>query len=127
MIKEVTHQFNILGSTSVTGSTTTICSVSGTIYRDSVCYHINISGNPTGFIEINSSSDYSPGKPQGPQGSGVSRNGNWAAIASVSVNGALTPVIFDLTPISMPWTKCSFVCSTGSGVIDMWTTAKAYG
>jgi hypothetical protein len=126
MTKEVTHQFNILGSTSVSGNTTTTCSISGTIYRDSICYQVNISGTPAGYVEVDGSADYSPGYPQGPQGTGVARSGNWVTMASVSVIGSVTPMVFDVTPTSLPWTRCNFVCSTGSGVIDMWTAAKSY-
>lgn len=124
--KEVSHQFNLVGSTSVTNGTTITSSASGVIYRDAICYQVNFSGNPQGYVNIRSSSDYSPGYTQGPQGSGALRAGNWASIASVSVVGSNSPVIFDIGPISMPWIQCQFVCTSGSGVVDVWTTAKAY-
>lgn len=128
MVKEVSPQFNILGSTSVSATTTVTSSISGVLFRDSVCYHFNLSGAPTGIININCSGDYSPGKPQGPQGTGGLRAGNWATICSVAITAATTsPVIFDLTPISMPWIQAQFVSSTSSGVIDIWSTAKSYG
>lgn len=128
MVKEVSHQFNILGSTSVSATTTVTSSISGIIYRDGICYQINISGNPVGILNINCSTDYSPGLPQGPQGTGQARAGNWATVASVSVlGGTPTPIIFDLSPLTLPWAQCQFVSSTGSGVIDVWTTAKSYG
>ncbi len=128
MVKEVSSQFNILGSTSVSGTTTITCSTSGIIYRDGICYHVNLSGSPTGILQVNSSADYSPGNVQGPQGSGGARAGNWATIASISVTAATaSPVIFDLSPLTMPWAQCQFISSTASGVIDIWTTAKSYG
>lgn len=128
MDKPVSPQFNILGSTSVSGTTTITSSVSGTIYRDTMIYQINLSGNATGTININGSVDYSQGLPQGPQGSGQARAGNWFTMASVSVlNGSPTPIAFDLSPFGAPWTQCQFVSSTAAGVIDIWLAAKSYG
>lgn len=128
MDKAVSTQFQILGSVSVSATTTITSSVSGIIYRDSVCYQINASGAPQGIININASADYSPGLPQGPQGSGQANAGNWATLASISVTAATAfPVIFDLNQLSMPWTQCQFVSSTGSGVISVWTSAKSLG
>lgn len=128
MNKEVSPQFNVLGSTSVSATTTITSSISSILYRDSISYQFNLSGVPTGTININCSLDYSPGLPQSANGSGQARAGNWATIASVAVTSATaSPVIFDISPISMPWIQAQFVSSTSSGVISVWSTAKSYG
>lgn len=128
MTKEVSSQFNILGSTSVTGATTLTSSVSGIIYRDSIYYHVNYSGAPVGTFNVQVSGDYSPGGPQGPQGSGGPRAGNWTTLVASSVSAASSsPIIFDITPTSLPWSRIQFVGATSSGVLDVWTGAKSYG
>jgi hypothetical protein len=128
MNKQASPQFQILGSTSVSSTTTITSSATGMLYRDSICYQINASGSPIGTININASADYTPGNPQGPQGLQSNNAGNWASIASTSViAGTAFPIIWDIGPISMPWTQVQFVSSTSSGVISVWTSAKSYG
>lgn len=128
MIKQASLPFNILGSTTASGTTTITCSISSIIYRDSVCYQINGSGTPIGTLNINCSADYTPGNPQGPQGLQTNNAGNWATIASMSVTATTAfPIIYDINPISMAWIQAQFVSSTSSGVISIWTNAKSYG
>lgn len=125
MLKEVSQPYNILGSTTLSGTTVVTTSATMILYKDSVGYQINFSGVPTGTININGSLDYNPGLPQT---GGVQRNGNWTTITNTSLgSGSLTPVIFNLNQLSMPWTQVQFISSTSSGVVDCWVVAKSLG
>lgn len=122
----------VLGSTSVSGSGTAFItvtsSISAVLYRDTVSYQANISGNPSGYFQANASLDYNPGNPQGPLQGGVQSAGNWASLGSFSIlTGSPSPVLLTYQQVGAPWIQFQFVCSTGSGVIDMRVAGKSLG
>ena len=123
--KTVINPTLVLSSTSVSSGVTVTGSISAVLYKDTISYQANISGNPSGYFQANVSLDYNPGVPQSQSGGGKSA-GNWASIGSYSiVNGAPNPVILRYNQVGEPWIQFQFVCSTGSGVVDMRVSGKS--
>lgn len=125
--KTVINPTLVLSSTSVSNGVTVTGSISAVLYKDTISYQANISGNPSGYFQANVSLDYNPGTPQ-TQGGGAKSAGNWASIGSFSIlTGSPSPVILRYQQVGEPWIQFQFVCSTGSGVIDMRVAGKSLG
>jgi hypothetical protein len=124
-LKEVLPPFLVLSSTSVSGTTVYVSSISAVLYKDTIVYQSNISGSPQGTMEALVSLDYNPGTPQS---GGTSILGNWASIGSVSIVSTTTsPVVLQYQQVGAPWIKFQFTSTTASGVIDVRVSGKSLG
>jgi len=121
--------FQIAASVSMSGTTVFTSSVTGILYRDSLCYQFAWSGIPTGAFDIQGSVDYNQGLPQ--SGNNVNQ-GTWTSIAltpapNATGSGGAVNILINMSQLSFPFTRVQYTNSTGSGFLGIWTSAKSFG
>lgn len=127
-VKNIAQPFNIFNSVSVSATQTFTSSNSSVKYLDTVGYQFNLSGTPTGVLQINGSLDYNPVLPQSADPINGSLSGTWTTIASVSVSsGTPSPVFFNMNQLGFAWIQSQFISSTATGTLSGWICGKSLG
>ena len=123
--------FQVAASISMSGTSVFISSVTGILYRDSLCYQFAWTGIPTGAFDIQGSVDYNAGLPQ----SGFPVNGGGGTWTSITLSpaptsngsGGATNILINMSQLSFPYIRAQYTNSTGSGFLGVWTSAKSFG
>lgn len=133
--KEVSYPYPILTNGVMSGANTITSSATGVLYRDTVGYQFQWTGNPVGAFTIQASLDYNPGLPQS---AGAYNAGQWftlpfqnsvgAIVTSISIgSGSAQPVGIGIAQCPAPWIQAVYTNSTASGVLSGFVAAKSLG
>ena len=129
-MKTVLTQSQFLTSGDMSGSITT--SAVPTAEQDLVAMQFNYTGSPNGNLKVQASLDYA----QDYLGN-ITNTGNWVDLY-LSVNGAApavniaiptntTPILVDLTVVSMPYVRAVYTRSSGTGTLNGFVCKKRIG
>ncbi len=135
MNKEVSQVYGILTNGVMSGLSTITSSATGVIYRDTVGFQFQWTGNPVGVFTIQESLDYNPGTPQS---GGAFNAGNWTTISFQTTGGSIVtsiaigsgsaqPISIRINQTAAPWIQAVYTNSTASGVLTGFVTAKSLG
>lgn len=106
------------------GSGDLVGAVTSIQFLDNIGYQINMTGsNMTGTFNVEVSADY-----EQDQNGNVINAGNWIPLpllpsASV-ITGAPTNIYIDITQISAPYIRLTYIHVSGSGTVSAFITAK---
>lgn len=125
--KEVSLPFQVCASATMSGTSVFTSSATSIIYRDSLAYQFNWTGNPTGTFQIQGSVDYNPGLPQS---AGTFNSGNWNPVTitptPTAASGSATYLV-NMNQLAFSYARFQYTNASGSGVLGAWTCGKSLG
>lgn len=90
--------------------------------QDNLGIQLNWTGTPTGTFAFQVSADYA----QTQEGT-VQNPGHWVTLTvtpTISAAGSADQAYVDLNQLSSQWVRIVYTRTSGSGTLDVWTTAK---
>lgn len=125
--KMVSPPFQVCASVTMAGTTVFTSSATSILYRDSVSYQFNWTGNPVGTFAIQGSNDYNPGQMES---AGSLNNGSWNPLTlsptPAAASGSATYLV-NMNQLAFSYVRFTYTNSTGSGVLAAWTVGKSLG
>lgn len=121
--KNVLKKYQTVTNGDMSGNITS--SITALAYLDNVGYQFNISGTPTGTLQVQVSADHAQD-----EFGNVTVAGNWVPLtfngsANVVITaGSPSPIYLDLNQLSAPWIRAVYTATSGSGTLNAFITAK---
>jgi hypothetical protein len=115
-------KFQILTAGDMSSSTPLVSAVTNIEHLDNIALQFNFSGTPTGAFAVEVSVDYA----QDANGN-VTNPGTWVPMAlspAPAAAGAAGSIFIDIQMTSAPWIRSKYTKASGSGLLDMWISAK---